>query len=141
MKKINILFFAVMSAALFSASSCKRYEEGPGFSLRTPKARLVNTWEIEKYLVNGQDVTSQILPVFGDHSLEFTKDNTYEWLISGYRETGTWSFDSKKERLEMQEQGDSIKYSQKILKLTNNEFWMEDMEGSDRYEVHYKTKK
>lgn len=141
MKKINILLFAVLSVALFSASSCKRYEEGPGFSLRTPKARLVNTWEIEKYLVNGQDVSSQFLPLLGSHSLEFTKDGKYEWLIDGGREVGTWSFDSKKERIEMQEDGSTEKFSQKILKLTNNEFWIEDMDGADKYEVHYKTKK
>ena len=134
------MLFAALSVLALHTSSCKRYEEGPAFTLRTAKARLVNTWEIEKYMVNGEDITALVLPFFGENSLEFSRDNRYEWNIGGINQKGKWSFIENRDKVEMLEDGDSIKFSQKIIKLTNNEFWVEDQEDGDNIEVHYKTK-
>ncbi|MFN5217824.1 MAG: hypothetical protein ACK5CL_03580 [Sphingomonadales bacterium] len=138
--KNTLLLFAALSVLVLHTSSCKRYEEGPAFTLRTAKARLVNTWEIEKYMVNGEDITALVLPFFGEHSLELSRDNRYEWNIGGMNEKGKWSFIENRDKVEMLEDGDSIKFSQKIIKLTNNEFWVEGQEDGDNIEVHYKTK-
>lgn len=134
------MLFAALSVLVLHTSSCKRYEEGPAFTLRTAKARLVNTWEIEKYMVNGEDITALVLPFFGEHSLEFSRDKRYEWNIGGLNEKGNWTFIEGKDKVEMQEDGASEKFSQKIIKLTNNEFWVEGQEAGDNIEVHYKTK-
>jgi hypothetical protein len=138
--KNTLLLFAALSVLVLHTSSCKRYEEGPAFTLRTAKARLVNSWEIEKYMVNGEDITALVLPFFGEHSLEFSRDNRYVWNIGGMNEKGKWSFIENRDKVEMLEDGDSIKFSQKIIKLTNNEFWVEGQEDGDNIEVHYKTK-
>lgn len=37
--------------------SCKKYEEGPAFSLKTIPARITGEWDVEEYLVDGADST------------------------------------------------------------------------------------
>ena len=39
-------------------TSCKKYPDGPEFSLRTRKERLANTWKVDNYKINGTDFTS-----------------------------------------------------------------------------------
>jgi hypothetical protein len=140
MKKISIILFAVVSMALVTFSSCGKYEEGPGISLRSKKSRVVNTWVIEKYLENGVDLTSQVLPFLGSYSVEYKKDETFEVLTDGMREIGKWSFDSKKENLEMMYDGSTSKDLAKIIRLTNDELWLVEDDGTDKYEIHYKSK-
>lgn len=140
MKKFSFILLAIASMALATLSSCGKYEEGPGFSLSSKKSRVVNTWVIEKYIANGQDVTSTTLAFIGEHSLIFNKDDSYDFTSSLGRETGKWSFDSKKENLEFQETGTTSKYFQKIIRLTSSEMWLLEDDGTDKYEVHYKSK-
>lgn len=132
--------FAVVSMALVTFSSCGKYEEGPGISLRSKKARVVNTWVIEKYLENGVDLTNDILPFLGSYTIEYKKDETFEILNDGDREIGKWSLDSKKENLEMMYDGSTSKDLAKILRLTNDELWLVEDDGTDKYEIHYKAK-
>ncbi len=48
----------ILAAFLFVAvSGCGKYEDGPSFSFMPKKARLVNTWKIEKVYENEEDVT------------------------------------------------------------------------------------
>jgi hypothetical protein len=140
MKKISIIMFAVVSMALVTFSSCGKYEEGPGFSLRSKKSRVVNTWVIEKCIVNGQDFTSFLLIELGVHSFEFKKDGSYEFFIDGERETGKWSFDGKKENLELMQSGTNTKQFEKITRLTTNEMWTVQTIDGDKVEFHYKSK-
>lgn len=140
MKKFSFILLAMASMALATFSSCGKYEDGPGFSLSSKKARVVNTWVIEKCMVNGQDITATFLVFLGTHSLEFKKDGSYEFLVDGDRETGTWSFDSKKENLELMESGSTTKYLQKITRLTGDEMWLVEDDGTDKTEYHYKSK-
>ncbi|MFH1380033.1 MAG: hypothetical protein ABII23_07125, partial [bacterium] len=35
--------------------SCKKYPEGPLISFRTPEQRLIGTWEITEFEIDGQD--------------------------------------------------------------------------------------
>lgn len=140
MKKISLILFSVLALGLVTFSSCGKYEDGPGFSLSSKKSRVVNTWVIEKYIENGQDLTSQVLPFLGTYTVEFSKDGSYEILSDGDRETGTWSFDSKKENIELMENGSTTKYLQKITRLTGDEMWLVEDDGVDKYEVHYKSK-
>ena len=53
MKKLSILFAAF--SVLFLVS-CGKYEDGPGFSLRSKEARLAGTWTFEKVTWDGIDV-------------------------------------------------------------------------------------
>ncbi|MFN4914435.1 MAG: hypothetical protein ACK5FT_03885 [Sphingomonadales bacterium] len=140
MKKVYLILFLLLSVGLASLHSCGKYEEGPGFSLRSKKSRVVNTWVIDKYLINGNDVTAIFLAAYGEHALLFKSDDSYEFNTVPGRKTGTWSFDSNKESLEFQESGTATKYDQKIMRLTANEMWLWEDDGTDKIEVHYKTK-
>lgn len=55
-KTISIL---IISALLFSLfGSCKKYDEGPLISFRSKEKRMMGTWQIEHYFVNGYDSSS-----------------------------------------------------------------------------------
>ncbi|MFZ6053346.1 hypothetical protein [Halocola ammonii] len=107
--------------------SCGKYEEGPMFSLRTKKARLANTWEVDKAELNGdsefngQSVTS----LFEGHAHEINKDGTFSFSSPDYETiTGDWEFSDDKEEVEFEtEDGDEFEWE--IIRLTNNELFIE----------------
>ena len=47
MKKIIVAFTAL--SLLLGINACKKYEEGPSFTLKTKKKRLVGEWELESF--------------------------------------------------------------------------------------------
>ncbi|MEI7596777.1 MAG: hypothetical protein WCK02_13585 [Bacteroidota bacterium] len=56
MKKITYLTILIVVLA-----ACKKYEEGPFISIRTPKNRLKGDWSFAKYTNNGVDSTAIML--------------------------------------------------------------------------------
>lgn len=122
MKKY-ILFF-VISLAVFEFGGCKKYAEGPAFTLLSKKARAANTWRVDKYYENGVDKTSDALSIFKDFVLIIDKNNmkyskTFTALgILPYGESGSWKFSSDMNSLEFTPDNSSIAaYSWKIVKL------------------------
>jgi len=102
--------------------SCGKYEDGPNFSLRTKKARIAGEWEIvrignQSYPDNGYSI-----------ELEFDKDGdlkfTYNYDGYSYSSSGEWEFSGDKEELELTLDGFITDFE--ILRLTNDELWMED---------------
>src|SRR4051812_28988231 len=105
MKRLSTYFFIV--AIIFSVAfvSCKKYPEGPAFSLRSKKARLSNTWKIEQYKFNGVDSTSFAKNhLFNGYFLNINKNGEYSFsynlligsLSFAFNETGTWTFSEGK---------------------------------------------
>ena len=54
MKK-PILFLGILIILMYS---CKKYEDGPLISLRSPLSRLLGKWEVESVSINGDDITA-----------------------------------------------------------------------------------
>ncbi len=54
MKKITLIAFALFIGAI-SFNSCKKYEEGPGISLRSKTSRLVGDWKTVVLTKNNED--------------------------------------------------------------------------------------
>lgn len=142
MKKLSILFAAF---AVLLLVSCGKYEEGPGLSLRSKKARIVGEWEIEKALQAGVDITAD-LTFGGNVKLTFDKDDVftydYSYVVFGVPTSGTisgtWAFSDDKSSLEITNGGGTTE-SSKILRLTNSELWIEESDSNgSTYEVHYK---
>ena len=50
--KNSTLLLAAAAITVLNFQSCSKYEDGPAFSLRTKKSRLVGDWELVK--INGQ---------------------------------------------------------------------------------------
>ena len=102
MPRITIYLFLFI--LLFT--SCKKYDEGPWISFNSKDKRLIGTWELEKFIVNGYDSTHYFRkydsPIFaivesGIYiSLEdvLTAPNNPRKGLSGY-----WSFEDKKRAL------------------------------------------
>ena len=87
----NVKFLSLIILAITVLYSCAKYDEGSNFTLLTAKARMVNTWTMTKYEVNGSDETSNTPGL----EVVFSKDNSFKrtfnvgFLVS---DTGTWGF-------------------------------------------------
>lgn len=130
MKKL--LFTLVCLTLLLG--SCKKYEEGPGISLRTKKARVVGEWKTEKLFID--DVEDTLTPDEKNNKWIFKKDGNYEYQTVRYTEIGTWSFDIKRELIFMTETEMGYSSSYKIRRLTNNELWIVFVYRFSKREIH-----
>jgi hypothetical protein len=115
------LIFALAIAIMLNISSCKKYEEGPGFSLKSKIARLTGEWEVV-------EIDKIDIPADEKIILEFEKDGdfkfAYEYYYNSYSYKGNWEWASDKESLNIDMDGDIVKWD--ILKLTNKELWFEN---------------
>lgn len=120
--KTKIAFaLAFILLYVITFSSCKTYSEGPAFSLRSKKARVCNTWKIDKCFVAGVDETASTLSSLGDYRLEIKKDMTY--TISGnYPENGSWKLGEDYDDIFFTPTGGALE-SARLLKLKNKEMW------------------
>jgi hypothetical protein len=119
-------YVAAAAVMTFNLQSCGKYEDGPGLSLRTKKARVVGDWDVVQ-------IGAQLFPQ-GGYSLEFEfeKDGdlkyTYNYSYYGqtysYTYAGTWDFSSDKEDLDMTIDGQVQSFE--IQRLTNKEMWLDD---------------
>lgn len=132
-KLVNQLLFLTLAAS-FVLTGCK-YDDGPNFSLRTKKARLVGEWQLDEVEIDGTDYTSE----FNRWEIEFKKDNKYNLsaeIINAYygnitiNDDGEWDFSNDKLELEVKsDDGEQTDYE--IKRLTNKELWFEYTETYD----------
>lgn len=133
-------------AAVMFLASCGKYEDGPNFSLRSKKSRLVNTWVIDKAFRDGVDFTEEFKQDNQDYQIDIRKDNTtissvYNDMTGEIEETkGKWEFSKDKEEVKFKDEVTGQEFSEKILRLTNNEYWAELDFGFAKLEIHYKSK-
>ncbi len=125
-----MLLFAAFTITGFE--SCKKYPEGPAFSLRTRTQRVANTWKVENYKVNGTDYTSLV----ADYTETYSKDGNYSYSWGSFAGTGTWSFENSDEEIQLTGISNQSSYRMIILKLEEKTFWYYYMDGSDRKEFH-----
>ncbi len=124
-------------------ASCKKYEEGPGISLRTKKARFIGIWQLNKWTIDG---TEQELSSI-TWSLSTYSSGNYEKTIQ-YNipplptttdiEQGTWEFDKKKENVLFLVSGNPGAIPQEIIKLKNRELWLRKTDNGITEEYQYK---
>lgn len=133
------LLLAAALVTVLNFQSCKKYDDGPTFSLKTKKSRLSREWEVVKiYDSSG----AQTFPYSGvgysfDINLEFLKEGdfietanySYGTYSYSYSYKGTWEFSSNKENLLIELDNTAEKW--KINRLTKKEFWFEDTQGNE----------
>ncbi|HQV52864.1 MAG: hypothetical protein IPI00_15500 [Flavobacteriales bacterium] len=115
------------------ATSCKKYDDGPMFSLRSKTERISNTWRVDKATNGGNDVTSS----FDQYELQLLSngDATLAALYSlgslsfEFETTGTWSFEDSKEDLRLDFENDAADRTYEILRLKEDELWLQDNGG------------
>lgn len=123
MKKTQkTLFFAATLMTVLNFASCGKYDDGPGFSLRSKTGRLTGEWEVVR-------IGSQVFPTQG-YSIEFEfekkGDFKFTYIEPGYSYSynGDWEFSGDKEDLEITYDQSVSKFE--IKRLTNSELWLED---------------
>ncbi len=139
MKKLTAFIFVLTigSTVLALMSSCKKYEDGPLISFRTRTERLSNTWEVDNYTVNGNDLTS----LYTNCTETFSKGGDYSYSCGLFDGAGKWKFHSNDERIQLTGNDDKSNRNLKILKLEEDAFWYSTDDGGDVTEVHMVTKK
>ena len=131
MKTIKLTTLLLALALVFGSTSCKKYEDGPGLSLRTKTARVAGDWEVEKYIsADGTEDTDS-----DNTTYSFDKDGSGTISAS---ESGnsfsipfTWEFTSNKEKIKLTTNfmGTTETDEATILRLTNKEMWIKDSDG------------
>jgi hypothetical protein len=95
----KIVFFVAV-ASFLALSSCSKYPDGPGFSIRTKTNRLVNDWKLTSFLINGVEFVEAVPEL----KMVIEKDGTYsryatEYVLNQLQsefEHGTWEFNGEK---------------------------------------------
>ncbi len=131
---LGITAFVLLGMASLTVSSCGKYDEGPGFTLLTKKARLTGEWDV-KESVDGND-GSVTVDNTSDY-VTFEKDGTYKYTQGSTSLSGEWEFSSDKERIKTSFTTGSTTYSaeQIIVRLTNKELWLKDPDTGDIYKA------
>lgn len=140
MKKSFIIASVVLMIAALTLPACK-YEEGPAISLRTRKARVVNTWKIDRVFQNNNDITAYFNGIYSQYTLYLRDDNSYTLSWSSIlSENGTWDFAYNQDGIITTPDygGDITTWT--ILRLKNDELWLEVIDGGDTYEYQLITK-
>ena len=135
MKKLILSTIAIA----FLATSCKKYPDGPEFTLLTKKERISGNWRIEQVIVNGYDVTNSYNLWYGsNYQLNIAKSGGY--IISGnYPDHGTWDFVNSKDDVSFVSQEGNGTKTYKILRLEKESMWFQDVDTSNyTREIHYK---
>lgn len=128
--KIALALTVLVSATTFT--SCNKYEDGPGISLRSAESRVANTWEVEKYIDSDGTETA------GDSNdpvYTMTKDGEITITDGSFTLDGEWSLreDDTVLRNEFVFFGSASVVDYTILRLANNELWLEDADGDKTY--------
>jgi len=131
--KPKILFLIILPVILFS---CGKYEDGPKISLLTKQARLINKWKLtdtQKYIEKSQPVDNPdtTYPSISANYIEFEKHNVY----STPKDTGQWEFYDDKNKIIITLNQDKDTF--KILRLKNNELWLQANTDTGKIEQHY----
>lgn len=121
----NLTYISIASAAALGISGCGKYEDGPGFSLRSKKARVAGEWDVKS--IGNQLLGSQYtinMDFARDGGLTVTSTYSYYGYSGGYTYTGSWDFASDKEQLMLTVDGSVQAFE--IKRLTNKEMWLDD---------------
>lgn len=128
--KVFALFFIGMTSVL---SSCKKYEDGPGISLRSKEERIANTWKVDKAYENGNDITNQ----YDQYELQMLR-NGQATLVAIYstgnfnfefETNGTWDLVNDNDDLRLDFEDDDADRTYQILRLKEKELWLREKGG------------
>lgn len=139
-KIIALTCIAMLGVILFN--SCKKYPDGPDFSLRTKKARLCGIWVMDTYKINGVDQTAFFNTVLPGYKIEINKDETYKSSTNaGVLEEGKWEFTHSKEYVKTTVTSTGTSNENEILKLENKALWLKNKDANNNsIELHLKAK-
>lgn len=131
MKTKIFIFLNIAFISAITLTGCKKYEDGPAFSLNTKKARITNQWNLTEKIIDGVQY-----PI-NNEKIDIKKDNSYVITWGSSSETGNWEFSSDKESIIFTLNGNSSSDTYKILRLKSNELWLQYTSYSFITVYHY----
>ena len=129
---IRTAAFLLLAVSAIAVASCGKYEEGPGFSLLSKKARIVGEWSLSSMTVNGQSQdlsgTTVAVNIKKDDTYTVTTSYTFGGATFTDTENGTWKFSDDKMKLVTTDSSGSVSEIE-IIMLKNKEMKLRDVEG------------
>jgi len=131
MKHFPKIIFLIFFLSVF-CDSCKKYEDGPAFSIRSKKERISNVWKVEYYSENGTDKTDYFNSTFANTLIAINKDKSYFLSykfnnVVDYVESGNWKFNSNKTFIILYKTSPGTDTTDmKIKRLKEDELWLLD---------------
>jgi hypothetical protein len=100
-KYVTLLLICVLAIS----PSCKKYEDGPRFSIYSKKERATGNWRFSLVRENGVDMTEE----YAQQSVNMQKNGNLLWIRGYYDDSwwdpygpgGTWQFIDDKNQIEM----------------------------------------
>jgi hypothetical protein len=123
----NLTYLTLAGTTAIGISSCGKYEDGPNFSLRSKKARVVGDWNVKTIgstLLDDNYGTTVNMEFDKNGSFTQTINYSYGTYNYSYSYAGDWDFSSNKEHLLITADGNTD--TLEIKRLTNNEMWLDD---------------
>ncbi|MCX6295116.1 MAG: hypothetical protein NTX97_03445 [Bacteroidetes bacterium] len=88
-------------------SGCKKYPDGPLFSIYSPQVRILGEWDVNYFSVNGFDSTSYLKaqPFYARYYIRSSKLDNYSTFFAllnpgtGYNGQGYWMFLENKTKI------------------------------------------
>ena len=149
-------YFLLLVFVASTLTTCKKYPEGPNFTLRTAMCRITGVWDVTYYEANGIDSTSYVFnsPCYCRYYFSKSRsgDNSYDLSLRsvdslGYCGSGgEWSFYNKYKNVEIVIAGYAGSFSPigaygrtacwEIQKLTKEELWLKNDKCVDNLAHH-----
>jgi hypothetical protein len=131
MKRFAIILTVVAATAMLF-SSCGKYEEGPSFSLLTKKARIAGEWTVTEVSVDGDVQDMEGASMVYTMEKDGTGSAKVTWGGFSFEFEAEWEFDEAKENLRVRTKDENDEWDEwaesEIIRLTNSELWMRDVE-------------
>jgi hypothetical protein len=152
LKQITFFFIAIV---FITITACKKYPDGPRFSLYTKQQRLCNGWDVFSFTVNGYDSTAYLKsqPFYGQFGFLAQKgdnDAYFTYAAAGsYGGLGHWYFGNNKTSVQIYCNYDSASpgtvgpyrigiWTWDIMRLEKTELWLKTNYSGKEYFVKFK---
>ena len=130
--RTNKIFLLIAISLVIVIISCKKYSDGPSFSPWPKKWRLVNTWKVDSYVINGNSQS-----VSEDTSYQIKGNGDFNIIYGTNLINEKWVWEDKKGTMKISNDSNTRVIKEvKVLRLTSSEFWTTDKNGGV-IETHY----
>ncbi len=139
----KLLIIGLLLAFGFGLNACRKYEDGPTFSLRSKIERATNNWTAQSISRNSIDETL----FFSAYTLDLASNGSFVWRYDlvddslGVQEvSGIWEIVSAKEQIRLTYGNPDPDTDQELLfldirRLAEDELWVEYLFEEDYYSV------
>ena len=132
---------AISILALLFIFSCKKYPDGPSFTIIPKKDRLCRPWKLSETLLNDTNFTYTQKP--DSDVIEYQKNYKYLVTFNSHHppitKEGKWEFHEKKEQIITT--GTGVADTLTITKLSTKELWLSKQTAQGKIKLKYKSNK